>query len=63
MSRGVDQVENIVLTVLSLVLQACSLELDRDSALTLDIHVIEILLLHVAGLDQSRLFYQAVSQG
>ena len=57
------QVENIVLTILSLVLQARSLELDRDSTLTLDIHVIEILLLHVARLDQSGLFYQAVSKG
>ena len=55
----VHQVEDVVLAVLRLVVEADGLGLDGDAALTLDIHRIEHLLLHLAvlqpagGLDQT----------
>ena len=63
MSRCIDEVEYILLTVLRLILQTGRLELDRDAALTLNIHVVEVLLLHVARLYKPCLLYKAVGQG
>ena len=48
MSRGVDQVEVVDLAVARLVTQGCSLRLDGDAALALDIHRIKDLRLHLA---------------
>ena len=40
MSRGIDQIENVLLAVVRLVDDADRLRLDRNSALSLQIHVI-----------------------
>jgi hypothetical protein len=53
----VDEVQDVVAPV-----QADGLELDRDAALALDVHRVEVLLPHQAGIDRARPFEQAVRQ-
>ena len=48
MSRGVDQVEVIDVSVARLVLQRRGLRLDGDAALALQVHGVEHLLFHLA---------------
>ena len=45
-----------------LVLQAHVLRLDRDAALALDVHRVEVLRLHVARIDGAADLQQAVGQ-
>ena len=52
MTGSVDQIEHIGLTILRLVVDAHGIGLDRDPALTLDIHGIEHLLFHVTVLNR-----------
>ena len=47
MSGGVDKVENVFFTVGSRVIYADGTSLDRDSALTLKVHVVKELFFHV----------------
>ncbi len=54
MAGRVDQIEDVGLAVLGRVGQPHRLRLDRDAALALDIHGIEHLLLHLAGLQARR---------
>ena len=42
---------------------ADSLRLDRNASLTLDVHVVKDLILHLAGRKDARLFNNAVGQG
>ncbi len=46
MSRGVDEIEDILLSVLRLVDDPRGLGLDRDAPLPLDIHIVQHLRLH-----------------
>src|SRR6185369_14909274 len=59
---GVDQVEDVILAVLGVVVQAYRLRLDGDTALALDIHRIEHLLLHFAQLQPAGELDQPVGQ-
>ena len=63
MTRRVDQIQNILLPVLCLIRKPGRLQFDRNAALALDIHIIQILLLHISSLHQPRLLNEAVSQG
>ena len=62
MARGVDQVELVALAVARLVLQRDALRLDGDAALALQIHRVEHLGLHLAGLEAAAELDQAVRQ-
>ena len=62
MAGRVDQVEDVVLAVVGLVVEAHGLRLDGDAALALDVHVVEHLLLHVARLEPAGRLDQAVGQ-
>ena len=63
MTRGVDEVHVIDLAVVCLVIHAHRACLDRNAALSLEIHIIEQLLLHLTLGDGLALFEQAVGQG
>ena len=63
MTGGVDQVQNIHLTVLRLVFNAHGIGLDRDAPLPLDIHRVEHLLFHFARRNGVRRLDQTVGQG
>lgn len=60
MARRVDEVELVLLAVLALVVQTHRLRLDGDAALTLDVHVVEDLRLHLALRQCARILDQAV---
>ena len=62
-TRGVDEVHVIDLAVVRLVIHAHCACLDRNAALSLEIHIIEQLLLHLTLGDSLTLFEQAVGQG
>ncbi len=62
-SRGVDQVELIVLAVGGTVAHSDSVELDGDAALALEVHRVEQLLAHEALFDRTGGFDQPVGQG
>ena len=57
MTRGVNEVKHIGLTVLGLVIQTHGPCLYGDTALTLEVHVIEDLILHYTLLDSSANLY------
>jgi hypothetical protein len=44
MSRGIDQVEDIVATVPAVIIQSHSLGLDRNATFSLQIHLVEVLV-------------------
>ena len=58
----VDQVEHIILPVLRMVYKRDGVGLDGDAALTLEIHVVEQLVLHVAQGNGLRLLQNTVGQ-
>ena len=62
MSRGIDQVEDIFLTIVRLVDSPHCLCLDRDPSLTLQIHIVQDLSLHLPARQQSRHLDDAVRQ-
>ena len=51
MARGIDQVQQVLLALVRIV-HLDRLELDRDAAFPLEIHLIEELLFHLALLDR-----------
>ena len=61
-ARRVDQVQDVLLAVLRLVVQADRVRLDRDAALALEVHGVEDLGLHLAGLQRAGEFEEAVGQ-
>ena len=62
MAGRVDEVEDVVLAIVGVVVQAHGLRLDGDAALALDIHRVENLLLHVAQLQPAGRLDQPVGQ-
>ena len=62
MAWGVDQVEGVGLTISGGVIHARRLKLDRDAALTLQVHVVQELLLHVPVGHRARVLQQTVGQ-
>ena len=63
MAGRIHQVQNIGLAILRRIFEAHGLGLDRDPALTLNIHGIEHLLDHVAGSERSRRLDQPIGKG
>ena len=62
MSRCVNQVQDVLFSILGLVVEAGGLQFDGDSPLPFNIHVVQILFLHISGLHQPRLLDQPVRQ-
>ena len=58
----IDQVEDVLLAVLRRVVQAHRVRLDRDAALALEIHGVEHLRFHLAGLQRAGQLEEAVRQ-
>ena len=56
MTGGVDEVKDILLTILCFIDRADSLGFDGDPSLPLKIHIVEHLLLHLAACEKPRLF-------
>ena len=63
MTGGVDQVENVLLTIGCAVIHARGLELDRDPPLPLEIHVVQELILHVTVGHRVGVLQQTIRQG
>jgi hypothetical protein len=61
--RGIDEVQDVVLPVLRLVVEAHRVLLDGDPALALEVHGIEELLAHLALGEGPRALHQAVGEG
>jgi hypothetical protein len=62
-SRGVDQVELVVLAGDAAVRHAHRVELDRDAALTLELVVVEHLLAHLTLVERARALEKSVREG
>ncbi len=62
MPGRVDQIEHILIAILGIVDNTHRLGLDRDTALPLQLHVVQHLRLHLPAGQQSRLFYDSVRQ-
>ena len=62
MSRGVDKIERIYLSILSFVLHLDSVALDGDTLLALEIHVIKYLILHFALIQRTGHLKQSVGK-
>ena len=52
MTRSVDEVEDIILAVIGVIFEPYGSCLDGYSTLTLDVHVVEQLILHLTQLDR-----------
>ena len=52
MTRSVDEIENIVLTVIGVIFEPYGSCLDGYSTLTLDVHIVEQLVFHLTQLDR-----------
>ena len=63
MAGGVHQVQHIMFAILGGVFQAHGLGFDGDAALTLDVHGIQDLFLHVPGFKAFACLDQPISQG
>ena len=61
-ARRVDQIEDVLLAVLRRVVQADRVRLDRDAALALEVHRVEHLRLHLAGLQGAGDLEEAIGQ-
>jgi hypothetical protein len=61
-TRGVDQIQDVRVLVVCLVRQPDGVRLDRDAPLTLEVHRIEHLRFHLAGLERPRDFEEAVRE-
>ena len=63
MPGRVDQVQHVRFAVARLVRQANGVRLDCDPTLALEIHRIEHLSFHFAGLQRAREFQEAICEG
>ena len=63
MSRGVDKVQGVGLSVLRLVVEAHRTGLDGDATLALQVHVVQQLALHLPLLHRPADFNEPVGQG
>ena len=61
-SGRVDQIEDVLLSAVGGVVQSNRVRLDRDAALTLEVHGVEDLRLHLARLKRAREFEEAICQ-
>ena len=63
MAGGVDQVEDVLLTVVALVVKSDGLGLDGDAPLPLQIHGVEKLLTHLSLADGAGALEETVGEG
>src|SRR5438093_9283554 len=63
MTRRIDQIEGVFVSVLRLIVEHDRTGLDGDAALALQIHVVEHLIVHLADLDRTRLLQQTIGEG
>ena len=61
MSRSVDKIQHIVLTILT-VIHLNGVGFDGDASFALEVHVVEHLRLHIFGCHSVGVFQQAVGQ-
>ena len=61
-TRSVDQIQGVVFSVLGRVFQGDGLALYGDAALAFDVHVVEHLILHLAGVYDPGLLDEAIRQ-
>ena len=62
-ARRVDQVQRVVVTIRPGVREHAGLSLDRDPALSLQLHLVEVLVLHLALGQQPGVLDEAICQG
>ena len=62
MARGVNQVQNIIFSIMGVVGQGYSIAFDRDAALPFNIHIVENLVLKVSLIADARKLNQAIRQ-
>jgi len=62
MPRGVNQIKDIIMTVLGLVKKPRGLQLDGDAPFPFQIHIVQILFLHVSMGNQPSVFNNPVRQ-
>ena len=63
MTRRIDQIEDILLPVFCLINNTNGLRFDGNTTLTLQIHIVQHLRLHLAAGQQSCHFDDSVCQG
>lgn len=63
MAWCIDEIDSIELSILGLVLHACSVKFDGDTALAFQVHAIEVLRLHVPVFDGVGFDEQLVCEG
>ena len=63
MSRSIDQVKDILFSVLRLIYRAYCLCLDGNTAFPLQVHIVQHLCLHLSAGEQTGLLDDAVCQG
>src|SRR4030043_1901112 len=63
MTWRVNQVENILLSVFSMIGKGNGLTLDGDPPLALDVHIIQDLILEVSLINQPRILNETVCKG
>ena len=62
MTRGVDEIEDVLLAVSGGVVEANRVRLDGDAALAFEVHRIEDLRFHLTGLERTGDFEEAIGQ-
>ena len=62
MSGSVDQIQHVILSIASFVVEPDSVGLDRDASLALEIHVVEHLIFHLPLRQGSGQLEQAVGE-
>jgi hypothetical protein len=63
MTWRVDQIEDILLSVSGIIGKRNGLTLDGDPPLSLDVHVVQDLILEVSLINQTRILNEAVCKG
>lgn len=62
-SRSIDEIENIILPVLSMITQSNGASLDGNAPLPLDIHIVQQLIFHIPQRNGTGFFQNTVGQG
>ena len=63
MTGSINQVENVLISVLSIIYNTDSLRLNGDSPFSLKVHIIENLRLHLAFCKKTGHLYNSVGKG
>ena len=63
MAGGIDQIKDVLLTILRFINGSHGLSLDGDTALSLQIHIVQDLRLHLSLGQKTCLLYNTIGQG